>query len=684
MFDFFSKAVFFRLSVALIIGILCFEILNIPPIYILFLLILGIGLMLFFVSRKTVKERYQFDFLFGIGFLLIIVCVGFFRTSQNAENHKFNYNGRQGNFQVTLTDFPAEKANSMLAYAEIKTFSDSVKTENCNGNIVLYLQKDSNAINLKTGDKLFISTILSTPEKKNNPDEFDYGKHLLRKGIVASGYVASGDWQKIGEEKSFSLIRTAQKSRRYLLNIYRDMNISGDEFGIAAALTLGYKDAISPELRESFSTTGAAHILAVSGLHVGIIFMVLNYMLFFLDKNDKTKRYKSLIIIALLWFYAFITGLPPSVCRATLMFSLMILGNIFLRKAYTYNTIFCSAFILLIINPMWIFELGFQLSYSAVLAIIYFVPQITKWLTFKHKPLKYLWELTAVSLAAQLGTAPLCIYYFHQFPHYFLLSNFVVIPITSLIIYSASFLFVVSKIPIINVVAAFILEWIVKIMYYGIKLIEQLPNALSISWLNGTQTILFYLIIFSLGFLFYKIKFKYLVCFAVFSILFIFTILMHNIDNQHFNQLTIFNDNKNFTLNIVDDRQNFVYTSDFESAEKNAALFWRHHSCQNPYFQQIDTTEYAKIVQFNQQNFVILTDRKIFRKLPESPLEVDYLIVNKNIFPNQDIFEKYFIPKTLITTGDVYENNNKKFAVLAKENGINFYSVRENGAFVLQ
>jgi len=154
MRDFFSKAVFFRLSVALIIGILCFEVLKLPSVLFVVLLVLGIGLMLFFASIKTIKSRYKFDFIFGIGFLLMIVCFGYYFTSQNAENLKFNHNDQKGIYKVVLTDFPSEKARSVLVYARAKSFSDSVRTENLDVKVVLYLQKDSNALNLETGDKL--------------------------------------------------------------------------------------------------------------------------------------------------------------------------------------------------------------------------------------------------------------------------------------------------------------------------------------------------------------------------------------------------------------------------------------------------------------------------------------------------------------------------------------------------
>ncbi|MDR1543259.1 MAG: ComEC family competence protein [Prevotellaceae bacterium] len=672
------------MSIAFVIGILLSNFVKISLNFYLIFAVLGIGLMLFFAMKKSAKFRYRFDWIFGLGFLLMIMCVGVLCSVQNTENQRFKFANEKGVFLITLTDFPTEKTKSALVYAELKSFSDSAKTENCTGKIVLYLQKDSNALNLKTGDKLLISTLLSMPETKGNPDEFDYSKYLKRKNIVATGYVSTDCWQKIGSEKGFSLFRLAQRCRMQLLDIYRDMNISGDEFGIVAALTLGYKDALSPELRDSFSTTGASHVLAVSGLHVGIIFMIINYLLVFLNKDKKKKRWKSLIVIAFLWFYAFITGLSPSVCRAALMFSLMAFGNVISRKSYTYNTIFASFFILLLINPNWLFDVGFQLSYAAVLAIVYFQPKIRKLLIFKSKPMIWLWDLTSVSIAAQLGTAPIALYYFHQFPNYFLLSNFIVIPAASFIIYAAIFLFAVHKIPIISVLASFLLELIVKIMYACIKFIENLPNALTFSWLNGWQTLIFFGIIFAVGFLFYKINFKAVLYTLVFSILLIFTILIYNIDNQGFNQLTIFNDNKGISVNIAQKANNVVFTTSQENTERYADGFWLHHDCKKPDYQLLDSANSIQPFVFNNQKFLILYDDYFYKKVSEKPLEVDYLLVSRNIFPKPELFEQYFSPKTLIINADVYAKNAQKFEQIAQNLNIKTCSISKNGAFVLR
>ncbi len=312
-----------------------------------------------------------------------------------------------------------------------------------------------------------------------------------------------------------------------MLDIYTKLGIDGDEFGMLSALTLGYKDALAPELRESFSTTGAMHVLAVSGLHVGIIFVVFGFLFSFMDRWRLGKRLKPIVIIFLLWCYAFITGLSPSVLRSSVMFSCMVLSGVFGRKSNTYNNIFLSAFFLLFFNPNLLFDIGFQLSYSAVLAIVYFQPKIAGLIYVKNRWLRWAWELAAVSLAAQLGTAPFSVFYFHQFPNYFLLSNFVVIPAATLILYAAVALFVFSPVPYVNVAVAFVLKWILKIMYACIVWIEHLPYSLSIVWIDGWQLLSLYAALFAVMWWLDKKSFVSLA--AVVCLLLIFLLSMHEI-----------------------------------------------------------------------------------------------------------------------------------------------------------
>ena len=178
------------------------------------------------------------------------------------------------------------------------------------------------------------------------------------------------------------------------------------------------------------------HVLAVSGLHVGIIFFILNFLLTPLNRNKRLLKIKLFLLVGALWFYAFLTGLSPSVMRSCTMFSFIVVGENLNKRTNIYNTLAASAFLLMLINPLIIFGAGFQLSYIAVISIVFFQPRLAALVAVKNRILKYVWDLFTVSVAVQIGTAPISIFYFHQFPVYFWLSNFIVIPGAALILYN--------------------------------------------------------------------------------------------------------------------------------------------------------------------------------------------------------------------------------------------------------
>ena len=264
---------------------------------------------------------------------------------------------------------PIEKPRSMLCRVRLMQRVDSVGTVSLHNKAILYLAKDSLAAQLVAGDVLLVSAAVTQPRPSGNPEAFDYSLYLRRQGFAGTSFVSAQRWKKVGHSEKFSIL-IWDKSRQYLLDIYKKLGIDGDELGMLAALTLGYKDALAPELRESFSTTGAMHVLAVSGLHVGIIFVVFGFLFSFMDRWRLGKRLKPIVIIFLLWCYAFITGLSPSVLRSSVMFLFMVLSGVFGRKSNTYNNIFLSAFFLCFFILNLLFDIGFQLSYSAVLAIV--------------------------------------------------------------------------------------------------------------------------------------------------------------------------------------------------------------------------------------------------------------------------------------------------------------------------
>ena len=459
------------------------------------------------------------------------------------------------------------------------------------------------------------------------------------------------------------------------------MNIDGNEFAIISALTLGHTDAISPELRDSFSVTGASHILSVSGLHVGIIYVMLGLILGFLDKWKRTRKIKWITVILFLWFYAFVTGLSPSVSRSVFMFSLFALAKITDRQSSVYNNIFLSAFVLLIINPMWLFNVGFQLSYSALLSILYFQPKIAKWLVFKNRILTYCWELTSVSIAAQLGAAPLCLYYFHQFPNYFLLSNFVGVPLSGIIIYLDVALLITNSIPMIGSIVSWLLVTTTKLMYGGLKIIENLPFVTTNIWIDSVQLILIYASVFAIGLLIYKIKYKYFILFFVSAILFFGINIFRAVSDTNIDELIVFNSKRSVTVNMVNIRQNTVITNNVETGKTLAKDFWLHHDIAAPDYHILDTIFGIDAFQFADKNFVVISSNKIYDRYATTLLTTDYLIITKGVSPSENLLKYYFAPKCIVLTADVGTKSKKVFERLSKTRGIGYYSIAEQGAF---
>ena len=679
MGDFLTKNPFLRLVVALSAGIVAFVCIGFRWWVLLSVVVISVAL---FVIYITTKNRHRIGTIFGLSAILSIVALGYWLGYDfDSRIPRFAENKKQGFFEVELTRYPIEKQNSVLLYTNLLQYSDSTSCENIKGKAILYLQKDSNSLSLKSGDKLIIYTTLSLPEKTGNPDEFDFGRHLLRNGICGTGYASAERWKRISGADGFSLMRLAQRCRLKLLDISRKMNIDGNEFAIISALTLGYTDAISPELRDSFSVTGASHILSVSGLHVGIIYVMLGLMLGFLDKWKRTRKIKWIAVILFLWFYAFVTGLSPSVSRSVFMFSLFALAKITNRQSSVYNNIFLSAFVLLIINPMWLFNVGFQLSYSALLSILYFQPKIAKWLVFKNRILTYCWELTSVSIAAQLGAAPLCLYYFHQFPNYFLLSNFVGVPLSGIIIYLDVALLITNSIPMIGSIVSWLLVTTTKLMYGGLKIIENLPFVTTNIWIDSVQLILIYASVFAVGLLMYKIKYKYFLLFFVSAILFFGINIFRAVSDTNIDELVVFNSKQSVTVNMVNSRQNTVITNNVETSKTLAKDFWLHHDIAAPDYHILDTIFGIDAFRFADKNFVVISSNKIYDRYATTHLKTDYLIITKGVSPSENLLKYYFAPSCIVLTADAGTKSKRVFERLSKTKSIGYYSIAEQGAF---
>ncbi len=438
------------------------------------------------------------------GFLSVLLFLLFYinALSYLPRQHP-ELSGKQS-FVGEILEKPQEKGHLLQVLVRVR-YPASGPTGN--QKLLAYLEKSEVIKNAEAGDLLSARSEIKKIKGPENPFGFDYRKYLAGKRIYYSTFVQDKDFRLYKATGTFSTIRT-EKIRLKLIAVLKRELTDNQTFQIVSALTLGYKKELSPETRSCFTSTGAMHVLAVSGLHVGMIFLFLKTIFSFMQYT-KTGRFIFIFLAgSCLWLYACITGLSPSVQRAAFMFTLILIGENIERPVSSYNTIAASAFFLLLIDPGLLSDMGFQLSYAAVISIVFFYPRIEQLITTRNKLSRWTGQLLGVSVAAQIGTFPLSVYYFHQFPVYFWLSNFVVIPAAYLYLGFTLLLFI-SPSSVITQSIACILTYITKAVTGLLTLIEELPfsviEGLSFS---GTQLFcLFPLLISTMFFIKYKRRF---------------------------------------------------------------------------------------------------------------------------------------------------------------------------------
>jgi competence protein ComEC len=335
-------------------------------------------------------------------------------------------------FTGTLTDYPEEKGKSFMLTVKLSRMVISGRSKPVKGSIILYNKKDSIETTLKPGDIIAFRCTPLPIVNRGNPYEFNYRFYMESLGIKYYAFTSHRELISVISPETRKLRYTALMIRKRIINMYEQRGITGKRLALAAAITLGEKEGLDPDQKQNFIKAGVMHIMAVSGLHAMILSMFVFNLLFFLKRRYNILR--IIITILFLWAFAFITGLTASVMRATLMFSFLQAGNLLRRRVNGINSILASAFILILLRPSVIFDAGFLLSYSAVLFIIGFYNEFHNLLTFRNRITDLVWQSVAVTIVAQAGTLPLTIMLFNRFPTLFILTNAIIVPISSVVV----------------------------------------------------------------------------------------------------------------------------------------------------------------------------------------------------------------------------------------------------------
>jgi len=520
-----------RLLIPFILGILCFSYLPSSTYFIVILCGLSI-LSLITIKLLSTKFIFRFaDELFGFLCSLSLFFLAILLSQFQNESFQDDLDKSGQIAQVYLTSDINEKAKTYQSEVRILYLDSSMKEKKTNA--IVYFKKDSLSKELNKGDVIQVKNNFSLPQEYFGDSDFNYRKYLALNDIYFTSYQNSSDWRAVGriDVSLYSrFIKTLRTKFQSLLN----QNVRGNsERAIASALLLGNKSLLDKDTKSTYSQTGAMHILAVSGLHVGIIYGFLVLLFGRLKERRYFKWPIVLIEVGIIIIFAAITDFSPSVTRASLMFSLMAIGSTFLRSFNSYNILAISALLLLVYKPVYLFEVGFQLSYAAVISILFFHKYIYKIFLIKNRIIDFFWNISAVSVAAQIGTVPLTLYYFEQFPTFFWVSNLIAIPAASIILWAGLILFLSSGLSAL-IDIGIVQNWIGLFIEYSIGLlnkclgyIQSIPySVISIENFHVINSVTMYLSILALMYFLYTNALKKKALRVVLaSILFHFSVL---------------------------------------------------------------------------------------------------------------------------------------------------------------
>lgn len=314
-------------------------------------------------------------------------------------------------------------------YVEAK-YIERGKTEPVGRTILLSWMPDSLHESLSCGDRLCFFAKISRPFSAEELTGFDYADYLMRKGISGTALAYVGNWRRLGQKVSLTFLQRARICQQRVVDIYRSWRLDEDVMAVVSALTIGDKSELTSELKAVYSAAGASHVLALSGLHIGILSGLLWIFLYPLTYLKQGRKLLAVCVACLLWGFAYLSGLSASVVRAVVMGSLYVLASLCTEERFSGgHSLILAAFLMLLYNPFYLFDVSFQLSFAAVFSILAFYPLCVQLITIKNRVLRYLWNLLCLSFSAQLGTLPLVLTYFGAFPTYFLLANLVVSPL---------------------------------------------------------------------------------------------------------------------------------------------------------------------------------------------------------------------------------------------------------------
>ena len=622
-----------------------------------------------------IRKTFLFIFMSWLAFFLLGVMAVY--NSDSTKNNNY--------FEKYLT----ENTTSILRIHKVlkpgnynyKYVAEVVQVQNqkTTGNVLVNIQKDSFETILRVDDQLLLKSDFVTIKPSANPHQFDYKSYLVKQGIHQQVFVNQNELL-ILESGSKSFLGIIHGVRVKIQESLQKYHFSKDELSVMNALLLGQRQDISKALIDDYAKAGAIHILAVSGLHVGIILLILSSIFQPIERLKNGTFVKLVLMMLFLWFFALLAGMSASVVRAVTMFSAVAIGQFLNKKNAIEHSLIFSLFILLLCKPMFLFDVGFQLSYLAVFGIIWIQPVLYNLWKPKIKVLDKGWQLMTVSIAAQFGILPLSLFYFHQFPGLFLISNLVIIPFLGAILIGGIIVVALASLSILPAILADFYGAIISVLNSFVAFISRQEEFLltGISF-SGLKMIASYLLII-LGFQFFLKRNSQKFLLFLGSILIFQSVILYEkytIERKH--EFIVFHKSRNsvFGERIAENLQ--VYH------DLDSLLIRRQNLLENYNVgENVEFTIHEKLpnVFYLKQQAILIIDSLGIYDLNE--LQNPIVILQQSPRINLERMIKKLKPSQIIADGSNYKSLVELWKATCLKTKTPFWSTDQNGAYVVK
>ncbi|MGJ8664798.1 MAG: ComEC/Rec2 family competence protein [Patiriisocius sp.] len=656
----------------IIAGIFASEIsISFFPVVAILLLLLGITVL---VARKQLFPNT----LFGTVLLLLFFFLGSYKYQQTQPQFKPEHYSHTVDlntemlYQITISEILKPNTYNSKYIATV----ESINGQPTKGNVLVTIQKDTINPELEIDTRILIKSTAAAINAPLNPDQFDYQKYMQSLGVYHQLRIKNNEIA-FTEKASATLRGLAEKSRTFIIGKLKETPIGQREQAIIQALVLGQKRDLDKTLYAEYAAAGAIHILAVSGLHVGIIFFILQFIFRPLIRIKRGELFRSLLIVLCLWVFAFITGLSPSVCRAVTMFSCLAFAGLLNRRSATMNTLALSFIILLFYNPLWVFHVGFQLSYLAVLSIILIQPKLYSYYMPRNYIKRKAWGILTVTLAAQVGILPLSIYYFHQFPGLFFITNIIVLPFLGLILGIGIIVLILAAIGMLPDFIATSYGWIIEQMNGFIGWVAAQDSFLfrDIPF-SKWNVFAFYFLIIALLLFWYRTTGKRLILSLVAVAFCILTFIADS--QQHLeNKLVIFQKSRKTIIGIQQASEMRLFKSD--TTTKYQSIYPLKSFSVANYISEVKEEKLPKYFEYNNTPIIILDSLGVYPKISERPIIIFTESPKINLTRVIDSLQ----PLQIIADGSNYHSSVGRWKATCEMRGIPFHHTGKDGAFVL-